>query len=217
MPDSSPYHLGELELLSDLSNPLRAVPSYDSRGWTILDIGCGMGQTLTAVEFGHCSARHGIDVDAKAIALGRQRFPEFTLSVAGAEQIPYPDNTFDLTFSRVALPYTDVPVALREMFRVTKPGGRVWLTLHDWSMERVQIKNALRDRNPRRLADRCYVLVNSMVLALFGVCLRRPGSGTVESIQSERGIRRLLRKAGFADIELTHAVHFLVAGVKPRI
>jgi ubiquinone/menaquinone biosynthesis C-methylase UbiE len=215
MTDSYSYHASELELINDVTNPRRLVPSFACAGWKVLDIGCGIGQTLSAVEFHGCSEWHGIDVDADAIAHGQQRYPQFTLSTARAESIPYPDDSFDLAFSRVALPYTNIPLALREMHRVIKPGGKIWITLHDWRMEQRQIVNALRDRNLRRLLDRCYVLFNSAILQISGRCLPRPGVGTTESIQTEYAIRRLLRRTGFSNVEIRHDMHFLATATKP--
>jgi len=215
MTDSTNYHLSELELINNLADPRRSVPAVEKPGAVILDVGCGIGQTLTAVEFSEAAERHGIDPDAEAIRTGSEMFPQFVLKVGTAEHIPYPADKFDLTFSRVAIPYTNIPRALGEIYRVTKPGGRIWLTLHDLAMERVQIGNALRDRNPKRLVDRCYVLVNSALLNTSGLCFRRPGAGTIESIQTESGIARLARKAGFADIRIQHGMHFLVTATKP--
>jgi len=215
MEDCSAYHLAELELIRDTANPKRLVPSYDCAGWTVLDIGCGIGQTLTAEELAACASLHGLDVDRAAIDYGRRAFPHLALSLGSAEAIPYPAEKFDLVFSRVALPYTNIPLALREMHRVLKPGGAVWLTLHDWKMERIQIHNALRARNLRRLLDRLYVCVNSLSLLLFSKCLRRPWAPTFETFQTESGIERLLRDAGFASSKVRHDMHFLVTAVKP--
>jgi len=51
----------------------------------------------------------------------------FYLAQLRAEQLPFKDETFDLIFTKSTFIYFDRPVALREMLRVLKPGGRVWL------------------------------------------------------------------------------------------
>ena len=42
-----------------------------------------------------------------------------------AEALPFPDEAFDVTFSITALEELNADQALREMTRVTKPGGRI--------------------------------------------------------------------------------------------
>jgi ubiquinone/menaquinone biosynthesis C-methylase UbiE len=217
MIDPKSYHLQELGLVNNLLDPRRLVPTFDCAGWVVLDIGCGIGQILTAPELNSCKELHGIDIDEDAIAFGKRKFPDLKLSVSGAERIPYADDFFDLAFSRVALPYTDIPVVLNEIFRVTKPGGRIWLTLHDWNMERVQIGAAIRGANLRRLMDRAYVLVNSFILRFFGRCMRRPWRSGTESFQTESGIKKLVAAAGFQNVALRHDQHFLVTATKPII
>lgn len=51
----------------------------------------------------------------------------FYLARLRAEQLPFKDETFDLVFTKSTFIYFDRPVALPEMLRVLKPGGRVWL------------------------------------------------------------------------------------------
>ena len=214
MSDSFTYHLAELQSVGDPSDPRRCVPSYSCSGWDVLDVGCGIGQTLVAPEFADARSRHGIDVDREAVELGKKMFPNLTLTVAAAEQIPYDTARFDLVFSRVALPYTDVPVALREIARVTKPGGRVWLALHSWQMERKTIAAASRHLAVRRLIDRTYVLVNSILLAIFDHCFARPWSGTFESFQFARSTSRLLRRLDFEEIVEIKEPHFCISARK---
>ncbi len=208
------YHLDELEIVNSPGDPRRAVPACPFAGSCVLDVGCGAGQTLTAAEFRHCRERHGIDIDAEAIDYGRRVYPELILEVAGAERIPYPADKFDLTYARVSLPYTNVPAAIAEMHRVTKPGGRVWLMLHAWHKERDRLTAALRARDAKQLVDRSYVVLNGLLLQLTARCIARPWSGHYESIQTETGIRRLLGRVGFMDIATRHDLHFIVEAVK---
>jgi ubiquinone/menaquinone biosynthesis C-methylase UbiE len=200
MADLTAYHLTELEVIRNPADPRRQVPDYDCTGWDVLDVGCGIGQTLSAHEFAAARSRHGIDVDSQAITVGREMFPQFTLQVASAEKIPYPDGHFHLVFSRVALPYTNVPVALAEILRVTKAGGAVWLLMHSWGLERTAWLEAARRLRLRRLLDRTYVLANSLTLAATGRCFARPWSHTYESFQFAPSMMRLLRGMSFCDV-----------------
>jgi len=212
--DTLAYHLAELRLVGDPGNPRRCIPNFDCSGWDVLDVGCGLGQTLVAPEFSGARSRHGIDVDESAIELGRSMFPDLVLTRAAAEKIPYDDARFDLVFSRVALPYTNVPVALAEMSRVTRPGGRVWLALHSWRMESEVLWAACRQLAIKRLIDRAYVVANSLLLVMSGHCIPRPWSGTFESFQFARGIARVMRKLSLSEITALTGPHFCISARK---
>jgi ubiquinone/menaquinone biosynthesis C-methylase UbiE len=69
---------------------------------------------------------------------------------AAAEHLPYGNSEFDLVISRVSLPYTDLPKAAREMRRVLRTGGRIWLALHDFRMFKRQWTGSRtwRERSP---------------------------------------------------------------------
>src|SRR5205823_1606596 len=50
------------------------------------------------------------------------------LQVADAEQLPYPDGSFDLAVGHAILHHLPSPdAALAELFRVLAPGGAVWI------------------------------------------------------------------------------------------
>jgi len=212
--DTTLYHLAELRLVEDLHDPRRCVPNYDCRGLDVLDVGCGLGQTLVAPEFRGARALHGIDIDRLAIETGIKMFPELVLSVASAEHIPYENGRFDLVFSRVALPYTNIPRAMTEIARVVRPGGRVWLSLHSWRTEMREVRVAVRSLAARRLVDRAYVCVNSLLLGAFGRCIPRPWSGTYESFQFASGLTRIFRRLQFRDIIVHRARHFYISAQK---
>lgn len=194
------------------------MPSAPEPGSSVLDIGCGIGQALTAPEFSECSARCGIDIDASAIAYGQRTFPYLGLSVARGEAIPFGDSNFDLVFSRVALPYCNIAVALSEMNRVLKPGGRLWVSVHPWEMEREQLLSAIRSLHPIRIVDRMYVILNSVIFASTGHCYARPWNGRIESFQTVRGFKRALQKAGFqVDSMHVRARNFIVEAQRPVV
>ncbi|MEV0091061.1 class I SAM-dependent methyltransferase [Streptomyces sp. NPDC050738] len=96
----------------------------------ILDIGCGPG-TITAdlaalVPQGHVT---GVDIAAgiveQARALAAERGLDNTdFAVADTNALDYPDDTFCVVHAHQVLQHVGDPVqALREMRRVTKPGG----------------------------------------------------------------------------------------------
>ena len=95
-------------------------------GITVLDAGCGSGRwSLEMAEDYPNSTFYGIDcaeVFPKAKVLSNLTF----LKANTTERLPFPDNTFDFVFQRfmfVAFSPSDWEKALRELSRVTKPGG----------------------------------------------------------------------------------------------
>ncbi len=94
-------------------------------GLKIMDAGCGTGGNLGALA----PLGHVIGFDASAVALGyaRQAYSG-RLAQASIEAIPYPDDAFDLVTSFDVIYSCNVAddvQALREMARVTRPGGYV--------------------------------------------------------------------------------------------
>lgn len=205
------YHLYEMGITQAPSDPRRIVPHYPCSGWKVLDVGCGIGQTLIAPELQAAAELHGIDVNADAIRYGQDAHRQLRLQHARAESIPYPKEYFDLTYSRVSLPYTNIPAALAEIRRVTKPGGFVWLTLHPWSLELGHSWAAIKTLNVKRLIDRLYVCLNGLSLSFRGKTFGRPWNGRHESVQNDSAIRRALKEAGFVDVVSERGDHhFLV-------
>lgn len=98
----------------------------------MLDVGCGAGHLSFAL------ARHfqrvvATDLSPAMLATvgsaARQRgLPQIEVLQASAQSLPFPDGHFDLVCSRYsAHHWHDVPVALREMRRVTRPSGLLLL------------------------------------------------------------------------------------------
>jgi ubiquinone/menaquinone biosynthesis C-methylase UbiE len=99
----------------------------------ILDIGCGTGKLAHRLVTHHRDARvFGIDLSESMIRAGQPRFAteqRVHLSVADSEHLPFADGTFDyVTCSNSFHHYPNQLAALREMFRVLAPGGRLFLT-----------------------------------------------------------------------------------------
>lgn len=88
----------------------------------ILDAGCGTGWLAKRLSrFGKVDA---IDVHERALTLARSRGVNVTRG--SVEEIPFPDNTFDLVTSIDVIYHKavyDDSKALSEIFRVLKPGG----------------------------------------------------------------------------------------------
>ncbi|MDH6181240.1 SAM-dependent methyltransferase [Microbacteriaceae bacterium SG_E_30_P1] len=99
------------------------------QGQSLLDLGCGPG-TIT-VEFADRLAPGrvvGLDAAAEVIerAVGEFSRDNLEFVVGSAYELPFADDTFDVVHAHQVLQHVADPVAvLREMRRVTKPGGVV--------------------------------------------------------------------------------------------
>jgi|AP95_1055475.scaffolds.fasta_scaffold00643_6 ubiquinone/menaquinone biosynthesis C-methylase UbiE len=111
------------------------IESYvaEIEGMHILDFGCGRGDTALAYlrKGAHVS---GIDIstvfidDAKAKA-AEAGFSDaqYDFRVMDAHDLDFPDKTFDIVIGFGILHHLDADIALREIYRVLKSGGRVLL------------------------------------------------------------------------------------------
>jgi ubiquinone/menaquinone biosynthesis C-methylase UbiE len=48
-----------------------------------------------------------------------------------AEALPFASSSFDFVVARLSIPYTNIPISLREIHRVLVPEGTVWFSLHN--------------------------------------------------------------------------------------
>ncbi len=110
---SSEYHLRELEIAQSPNDPRHVMPMILPRHRRILDIGCGAGQTFIASDLVPGVQAAGLDVDFEALLLGRELTQRVGFTAGQAEHLPFPDASFDLVLSRVTLPLTYVPAAVR--------------------------------------------------------------------------------------------------------
>jgi len=104
-------------------------------GEAILDIGCGAGvdSIIAAGLVGPSGSVTGIDVVPEMLARASENarlagLANVAFRESSAEQLPFPDNSFDLVISNgVFNLVVDKVQALGEVFRVLKPAGRFML------------------------------------------------------------------------------------------
>ena len=112
-------------------------------GETILDVGCGSGvldrwlarhtggaHRIMAVDIHRTLLREAAALATKEGLAGHIEFRE-----GNAEVLPFPDGSFDVTMSATVMELLDADRMLREMVRVTRPGGRVGVVVRAVDMQ----------------------------------------------------------------------------------
>jgi ubiquinone/menaquinone biosynthesis C-methylase UbiE len=111
----------------------------------------------------------------------RERFPGLDVREAPAEELPWEDGSFDAALAQLVVVFlNDVPQAIRELSRVTRPAGVVATCM--WEVEGVEMMNALNEVR-RRLAP--------------------SGFSPSTEYRDEPSLRRLFEAVGLGDVETT--------------
>jgi SAM-dependent methyltransferase len=96
-------------------------------GLSVLDVGSGPGALTTELVRRVGAARvAAVDPSPPFVAALTDRLPEVDVRTATAEHLPHDDDAFDAALAQLVVHFMSDPVAgLREMARVTRPGGVV--------------------------------------------------------------------------------------------
>ena len=116
-----------------VGNPFALEPIH--KGESVLDVGCGGGvdTLIAAMMIGRDGKAIGIDLVPEMIARARENVLKTSLKnisfqESSAEKMPFPDESFDVVISNGAFNLvTDKSKALKEVFRVLKPRGRLMI------------------------------------------------------------------------------------------
>jgi SAM-dependent methyltransferase len=102
-------------------------------GATAVDVGCGTGAlTAELVRLLGAAAVSAVDPSEPFVEAMRSRFPDVDVQQSTAEQLPYPDDSFDCALASLVVSFMSDPVAgLAEMARVARPDGLVGATVWD--------------------------------------------------------------------------------------
>ncbi len=94
----------------------------------ILDVGCGTGFATSALRE-KAGVVHGLDQSKHQLKRAVSKLEDeenVQFYLGDAERLPFEDDTFDVVWSSGSIEYWPDPVAtLRELRRVTAPGGQV--------------------------------------------------------------------------------------------
>src|SRR3954468_21837312 len=140
------WYRGRRRVLAAVVHGIPLPPPGQTR---VLDAGCGSGRTLD--DLARLGEAHGTELNPLGVEAARRRGHE--VQEGRVEEIPHDDASFDLVTSLDVIEHTDDDVAaLRELRRVTKPGGHAVITVpaHPRLWSRHDVGNAPRRRYTSR-------------------------------------------------------------------
>ena len=132
-----PAEVYEAEFVPALFRPFSAVVADSAGagpGQRVLDVACGTGALArtVAARVGASGAVLGLDANPEMLAVARRLDPAIEWLDGRAEALPLPDASVDAVVSQFGLMFFDDRVAaLREMWRVLRPGGRLAVAVCD--------------------------------------------------------------------------------------
>ncbi len=170
-PEAAAAAIAKLETLGRSAAEVAARRSYLEclgvrAGHAVIDVGAGTG--VTAVEMAKRVSRSGrvvaLDASARLGSFAREAAARAGVAdilescTSRAETLPFQEGSFDRSFCRWLLLHVESPAGVvREMRRVTRPGGRVMCVEVDWETgavhpgERTLTRRILNFSNDRHI------------------------------------------------------------------
>jgi ubiquinone/menaquinone biosynthesis C-methylase UbiE len=195
-------------------------------GRDILEVGCGTGLLLDRIGRFARSVR-GVDISPGMLRRAAERGHD--VREAPATELPFGDATFDVTCSFKVLAHVpDATAALREMARVTKPGGYVVAEFYNRQSLRFLAKSLLpAGRIAEKTTERqVYTRFDTprTALRLFPAGLELVGARGIRIVTPTAfamrlpGLRQALRTAerALCDSPFAHFGGFWVAAMQKR-
>jgi len=115
-------HPGGLQLTKNILSK-----EYIDQDKSILDVGCGTGQTSAYIAEKYRCSVTSLDNNNTMLEKAKQRFSSLNLSInvmyGSVENLPFSDGLFDFILSESVTSFTDVSLTIQEFKRVLKPKG----------------------------------------------------------------------------------------------
>lgn len=156
-------------------------------GEHVLDVACGTG-IIARLAFQHVGEKGtviGTDINPGMLLVARSITSDLPIEwqEANAEDLPFKDESFDVVFCQMGLQFMDDKLAaLKEMHRVLKSGGRLFLNLPGPAGEPFAILAEVLERNISPKAK-------DFVYEVF-------------SLNDTNAIKQLFYNAGFSNVDV---------------
>ena len=201
--ETAKYWIQYSDTIRAMFTPLTAALIEHARinqGQSVLDVAGGSGEPgLTIAEkvgpggSVTCTDAVAEMVDGARREASRRGLTNVQFRECTAGSLPFPDNSFDATVSRLGIMFVPDPLAaVREMLRVTKPGGRLALAV--WHKSEV---------NPF-----CYVVTNVMARHVTSPAAD-PDAPNAFRLAETGKLAHVLSDAGAREVE-EHVVKFSI-------
>lgn len=188
-----------------------------SSGDDVLDVATGTGDLAFAIRQAGAKRVIGTDFSEEMIEAARKKAPKHgpnvTFMIADALDLPFEDRSFDaVTVSFGLRNMTDYDEALREMYRVLRPGGLAIV------LEMTPFKRPILGPPFRFYFEKVVPLVGGLLSGSLTAYRYLPSS--VEAFPPAHELADMLHEAGFEDVKYqllgfgTVAIH---SGVRPEV
>jgi 2-polyprenyl-3-methyl-5-hydroxy-6-metoxy-1,4-benzoquinol methylase len=148
-------------------------------GMTILELGCGTGHFTRELAPSGADII-AIDVSPELLEIAKANYsaPNVRYEIQNAYALTYSDATFDSVVGSSILHHLEIEEAMREIYRVLKPGGTIYFT------------------EPNMLNPQIAIQKNVPSIK------RRLGDSPDETAFFRWSLRRLLEQTGYGDIQI---------------
>jgi ubiquinone/menaquinone biosynthesis C-methylase UbiE len=157
---------------------------------SVLDVACGTGAVIRlAAQQGHSGRLAGIDLNSGMLGVARSmpfNGPPIEWHEGSALDLPFPAASFDVVLCQLGLQFfPDRPLALRQVARVLRPGGRTGMSVYS-AIERTPAAHAFVQALDKHLG---------------------PDASRTKRAEhifpDPEEVRSLVEEAGFDDVEVT--------------
>jgi ubiquinone/menaquinone biosynthesis C-methylase UbiE len=171
-------------------------------GERVVDVACGTGTIarLAAERVGSNGRVSALDVNTAMLNVARSLPSAVPIKwyETPAESVPLPDDSFDVAFCGLGLQFfVDKAAALREIHRVLKPGGRIYISTPQ--------PNAFFDLFDRAIARHVSEEASAFVHAVFS--LNDPRE--METLLTDAGYTAITTRSQKRSIQLPPAREFM--------
>lgn len=176
-----------------LSKEIAKIVNPD-RGTSLLDVGCGWGLLLKELHnMGRELKLYGIDISPKMVRVAKLRLKNtnnIEILEGSADKLPYKNDSFEYITCILSFHHHPNSLqSLKEMFRVLKPGGKVFLL----------------DPFKSGFMARFIIIVNNIIFQEKDI-----------QVYTKEGIKKIFEEAGFINIKqrIRNLYHLLTIAEK---